>query len=66
MLKVKSCMELEVNGRKYEFYCPPDSPLQDAVEANTQFNAFLLGRLQQNIHKEEVKQEEQSEQPCQS
>ena len=57
MLKVKSCMELEVNGRKYEFYCPPDSPLQDAVEANMQFNAFLLGRLEQN---------KQSEQPCDS
>lgn len=47
MLKMKSCLEIEVNGRKYEFYCPPDSPLQDAVEANMQVNAFLLGRLQQ-------------------
>lgn len=48
MLKVKSCMELEVNGKKYEFYCAPDSPLQDAVEANMQINAFLLGRMEQN------------------
>lgn len=65
MFKVKSCMELEVNGRKYEFYCPPDSPLQDAVEANMQFNAFLLGRLQQNSQKEEeAKQEEQASRLC--
>ncbi len=63
MLKMKSCLEIEVNNRKYEFYCPPDSPLQDAVEANMHVNAFLLGRLQQSAQakQEEQKQVEKSE-----
>lgn len=63
MLKMKSCIEIEVNNRKYEFYCPPDSPLQDAVEANMQVNAFLLGRIQQANQSQPAEQstEEKSE-----
>lgn len=47
MLKVKSIVYVEVNGRDYEFSCGPDSPLQDAIDANMQINAFLLGRVEQ-------------------
>ena len=47
MLSIKSILTIEINGRKYEFSCPPDSPLQDAVNASDQVNAFLLGRAEQ-------------------
>lgn len=47
MLKVKSFLSVSVNGKDYEFSCAPDSPLQDALDANNQVNAFLLGRIQQ-------------------
>ncbi len=47
MLSVKSIVTIEVNGRKYEFTCAPDSPLNDALDANNQINAFLLGRIEQ-------------------
>ena len=47
MLKVKSIVSVQVNGKDYEFYCDPQSPLPDALEANNQINAFLLGRIQQ-------------------
>ena len=58
MLKVKSIISVAVNGKDYEFYCSPDSPLQDALEANNQINAFLLGKIEQ------VKQAQaQQEQP---
>lgn len=55
MLKVKSVVHVEVNGREYEFSCPTDSPLQDVIEANVQINAFLLGRAEQarNAQKQE-------------
>jgi hypothetical protein len=46
MLSVKSIIKAEVNGKSYEFMCPPDSPLADALEANSQHKAFLLGRQQ--------------------
>lgn len=47
MLKIKSILTIEVNGRHYEFSCPPDSPINDALDANNQMNAFLLGRAEQ-------------------
>lgn len=47
MLKIKSILTISINGRDYEFSCPPDSPLQDAVNASDQVNAFLLGRAEQ-------------------
>ncbi len=47
MLKIKSILTIAINGRDYEFSCPPDSPLQDAVNASDQVNAFLLGRAEQ-------------------
>jgi hypothetical protein len=47
MLKMKSIVSVEVNGKDYEFYCSPDSPLPDALEANNQINAFLLGKVEQ-------------------
>lgn len=47
MLKMKSIVSVQVNDRDYEFSCSPDSPLPDAVEANNQINAFLLGRIEQ-------------------
>jgi len=47
MLKMKSILTMSINGRDYEFSCPPDSPLQDAVNASDQVNAFLLGRAEQ-------------------
>lgn len=47
MLKVKSIIHVEVNGREYEFSCATDSPLNDAIDANMQINAFLLGRAEQ-------------------
>jgi hypothetical protein len=47
MLKMKSILTVSVNGRDYEFSCPPDSPLNDAVNASDQVNAFLLGRAEQ-------------------
>ena len=59
MLKVKSFLSVNVNGRDYEFSCSPDSPLQDALEANSQVNAFLLGKVQQ-AQKIEKPAEEQS------
>lgn len=47
MLKVRSILSISVNGRDYEFSCAPDSPLSDALDANNQVNAFLLGRVEQ-------------------
>lgn len=47
MLKMKSIVSVQVNGKDYEFYCVPDSPINDALEANSQINAFLLGRAEQ-------------------
>jgi|HubBroStandDraft_2_1064218.scaffolds.fasta_scaffold00031_64 hypothetical protein len=47
MLKNLSVLTSQVNGRNFEFHCPPDSPLDDAIEANSQHRAFLLGRKQQ-------------------
>lgn len=47
MLKIKSILNISLNGRDYEFSCPPDSPLQDAINASDQVNAFLLGRAEQ-------------------
>lgn len=47
MLKIKSILTIEINGRDYEFSCPPDSPLPDAINASDQVNAFLLGRAEQ-------------------
>lgn len=47
MLKMKSILNVSVNGRDFEFSCTPDSPLPDALEANNQINAFLLGRIEQ-------------------
>lgn len=47
MLKMKSVLNVEINSKCYQFSCDPDSPLPDAIEANNQFNAFLLGRAQQ-------------------
>ena len=40
-------MTVSINGKDYQFSCDPDSPLQDALDANNQVNAFLLGRIQQ-------------------
>ncbi len=47
MLSMKSVMKIEINGKDYVFSCDPDSPLNDALSANEQVNAFLLGRMQQ-------------------
>ncbi len=47
MLKMKSVLDVQVNGRDFEFVCAPDSPLPDAIEAHSQVGAFLLGRMQQ-------------------
>ncbi len=47
MLKIKSILSISINGRDYEFSCPPDSPLPDAINASDQVNAFLLGRAEQ-------------------
>lgn len=66
MLKTQSIICLEVNGRNYEFSCAPESPLSDAIEANNQINAFLLGRAEQmkNAQKDqEEKKESEVEKP---
>ncbi len=47
MLAMKSVMKIEIKGKEYQFSCDPDSPLNDALDANNQINAFLLGRIQQ-------------------
>lgn len=61
MLKIKSFICIEVNGRQYEFSCPPDSPLPDVLDANNQINAFILGRAEQA--KIAQKPEEPKEEP---
>lgn len=48
MLTMKSVLKVAINGKDYEFNCAPDSPLQDAIEAHSQFGAFLLGKQEQN------------------
>jgi len=48
MLTMKSILKIAINGRDYEFNCAPDSPLPDAIEAHSQFGAFLLGKQEQN------------------
>lgn len=57
MLKMKSILSVQVNGKDYEFSCSPDSPLADALEANLQVNAFLLGRIEQAKKPSEAQQE---------
>jgi len=47
MLKLKSFICVEVNGKEYEFSCAPDAALPDAIEASSQINAFLIGRMEQ-------------------
>lgn len=59
MLKVKSIVSVRVNEKDYEFYCDPNSPLQDALEANNQINAFLIGRMEQAKQAQSVASEEQ-------
>jgi hypothetical protein len=61
MLSVKSIVSVEVNGRNFEFSCPPDSPLPDVLEANNQINAFLLGRVQQAQQAQNKAAEEQKQ-----
>ena len=62
MLSMKSVICVQVNGKDYEFYCSPDSVLQDALEANNQINAFLLGRIEQ-AKQAQVKQIEDNKPP---
>lgn len=57
MLKMKSIVHTSINNRDYEFYCSPDSPLQDALEAIVQVQAFLIGRQEQNKPQEQPTQE---------
>jgi len=63
MLKIKSILHVEVKGRDYEFSCLPDSPLDDLLDANSQINAFILGRKEQAkaIQNSESPQETQPE-----
>jgi aerobic-type carbon monoxide dehydrogenase small subunit (CoxS/CutS family) len=61
MLSVRSIVSVEVNGKNYEFSCAPDSPLPDALEANNQINAFLLGRVQQAQQAQSKAAEEQKQ-----
>lgn len=58
MLKIKSIITININNKEYEFSCSPDSPIDEAIEANMQINAFLLGRKQQAM---QVKLEEKKE-----
>lgn len=46
MLSMKTVLTVEVNEKEYEFTCNPNSPLVDALEACSQFKAFLLGKKQ--------------------
>jgi hypothetical protein len=48
MLSMKSVLKVTISGKDYEFNCAPDSPLPDAIEAHSQFGAFLLGKQEQN------------------
>lgn len=62
MIKLKSFVCVEVNGKEYEFSCAPDSALPDAIEASSQINAFLLGRMEQaRLANEKNKPEETPE-----
>jgi len=63
MLKMKSIVSVQVNEKDYEFSCSPDSPLPDAVEANNQINAFLLGRIEQAKQAQELAKLPVEEQP---
>lgn len=54
MLKVKSIINIQVNSKDYEFYCDPDAPLNDALNANKQIEAFLIGRLEQFKNEQKV------------
>lgn len=47
MLKMKTILAVQINGKDYEFFCSPDSPLADALEAHGQMGAFLLGKQEQ-------------------
>ncbi len=47
MLKMKSIVCSNVNGREYELSFQPDSPINDILEANNQINAFILGKAEQ-------------------
>lgn len=60
MLKIKSVMKVEINGKEYQFSCDPDSPLEDALNANNQINAFLLGKAQQ-MQKAQSPEQQKSE-----
>ena len=60
---MKSIVSVQVNEKDYEFSCSPDSPLPDAVEANNQINAFLLGRIEQAKQAQELAKLPVEEQP---
>lgn len=47
MLKMKSIISAQVNGNDFDLHCSPQVPIDDALEANNQIGAFLLGRKQQ-------------------
>ena len=47
MLKIKSIINIKIKDKDYDFYCDPDAPLADVLEANNQINAFILGRVEQ-------------------
>lgn len=48
MLNMKSTVKATISGRDYELSFQPDSPINDILEANSQINAFILGRVEQN------------------
>ena len=60
MLKMKSILNVSVNGREYEMSFLPDSPITDILEANNQMNAFVLGRAEQA----KIAQAAQASQEC--
>jgi len=61
MLKMKSHLVVEVNEKEFSFVCDPASSIPDALEANNQVNAFLLGRIEQAKQQAALTEEEKPE-----
>lgn len=62
MVKNKTILEVEVNERKYEFECPPDSPLGELHDALCKMQLFILERMKDEQKRQtEIKEDKVAE-----
>ncbi len=61
MLKQKTHIEMERNGKDYSFVCEPDSSIADVYEVLSAMRSYVYGRLAEQ--KETAKPEVEESKP---